>query len=64
MHPAHQTRLLNQGEASGEADTVASGGAGQSEQPLVLSNIMFLILLDVVRAQYCPCTLGCRLAHM
>jgi hypothetical protein len=52
MHPAHQTRLLDQGEASGEADAVASGGVGQSEQPPVLSDIMFLDLLEVVMSMY------------
>jgi hypothetical protein len=46
MHPAHQTRLLDQGEVSGEADAVASGGAGQSKQPPVLSDIMFLVFPD------------------
>jgi hypothetical protein len=51
MHPAHQTRLLDQGEASGKADAVASGGVGQSEQPPVLSDIIFLVLSEVVRAQ-------------
>jgi hypothetical protein len=51
MHPAHQTRLLDQGEASGEADAVASRGIGQSNKLSVLSDIMFLVLSDVVRAQ-------------